>query len=75
MRLRVTPSRTPDFRAERWILEEDARSAIVSLSPGVRVASLIGLAIRIDGCSYRCIAAERCPPSTPGRARLFVESH
>jgi hypothetical protein len=73
--MRDTSARTPEFQAERWILEEDARSAIVRLSPGARLASLIGLAIRIDGCSYRCIAAERCPPpSTAGRVRLFVES-
>ena len=75
MRTRVTPSRMPEFIAERWILEEDGRSAIVRLPPGVRVAGLVGIAIRVDGCDYRCIAAERCPASAmAGRARLYVES-
>jgi hypothetical protein len=75
MRKRVPSARKPEFRAERWILEEDARSAVVRVSPGVRIADLVGLAIRIDGCDYRCTAAERLPPSaTAGRVRLFVES-
>jgi len=75
MRKRVPTTRTPEFRAERWILEEDARSAVVRVSPGVRIADLVGLTIRVDGCAYRCTAAERFPPSSPaGRVRLFVES-
>ncbi len=68
--------RLREFAADRWILESDARSAIVHACPTLVDATLVGSTIRVDGCDYRCLAVERRPS---GRAdgvwlRLFVES-
>jgi hypothetical protein len=66
-----TPPRA--FAAERWILEPDARSAIVRGPPAaVRADALVGSTIRVDGCEYRCVAVR--PDRAGARLRLFVES-
>jgi hypothetical protein len=67
-----------EFAAERWILEPDARSAIVRVHPALATGALVGSTIRVDGCEYRCVAVQRsagAPASAAGaRLRLFVES-
>ena len=72
-----SPNHEPrEFAAERWILEFDARSAIVHAPPMIVEAALVGSTVRVDGCEYRCIAAKRSPggPVSGTRLRLFVES-
>lgn len=62
-----------EFAADRWILEPDARSAIVRGHPAfVPADALVGRTIRVDGCEYRCVAVE--PDRAGARLRLFVES-
>jgi hypothetical protein len=71
------PHRLPrEFTADRWILESDARSAIVYASPTLADATLVGSTIRVDGCDYCCVAIERGPGGRAAgvRLRLFVES-
>jgi hypothetical protein len=60
-----------DFSADRWILEPDARSAIVDTQQALAAGALVGSTVRIDGCDYRCIRVE---PAPGVRLRLFVES-
>jgi hypothetical protein len=68
-----------EFAGERWILEPDARSAIVRVHTAfVATAALVGSTVRVDGCEYRCVAVEHSPgeaaQATGARLRLFVES-
>jgi hypothetical protein len=78
MRAESHTIRPREFAADRWILESDARSAIVYAHPAfVATETLVGSTIRVDGCEYRCVAVERGDgePLPPGvRLRLFVES-
>jgi hypothetical protein len=65
--------RPREFAADRWILEPDARSAIVrGHAAVVRPDALVGSTIRVDGCEYRCVAVEQLQAGA--RLRLFVES-
>jgi hypothetical protein len=64
-------TRPREFAADRWILETDARSAIVSAQRTLARTPLVGSLVRVDGCDYRCVAVE---PAPGARLRLFVES-
>ena len=64
-------TRPREFAADCWILEPDARSAIVGAQLSIARTALVGSLVRVDGCDYRCIAVE---PAPGARLRLFVES-
>jgi hypothetical protein len=57
--------------AERWILEPDARAAIVRTSRPDVATALVGATAGADGCDYRCVAVAAAPRA---RLRPLVES-
>jgi hypothetical protein len=63
----------PSFLAERWIVAQNGKSAIVRLPTRVDdISALAQQEVLIDGCRYRCSRVDTAAHAPPFRTGEYV---